>query len=84
MIQTIIIPSALAVNVKIAKLLFLVLSLSVAFVSKAAAHQTFLLPESFQVKLGDGVDISLTSALAFPNLEHGPAADRIAFSKVMV
>ncbi len=69
---------------RLAKSLFLVLSIGVAAVSKAAAHQTFLMPENFQVSVGNGVEVSLTSALAFPNLEHGPAADRIAFSKIIV
>ena len=76
--------SASGPNVRLAKALFIILSIGVAAVSKAAAHQTFLLPAAFQVKAGSGVDISLTSALAFPNREHGPAEDRIAFSKVMV
>ena len=84
MIRTNIKRSASGTNINLAKALFLILSIGVAAVSKAAAHQTFLLPENFQVKVGGDVNISLTSALAFPNLEHGPAADRIAFSKVMV
>ena len=84
MIRTNIKRSASGPNVRLAKALFLILSIGIAAASKAAAHQTFLLPAAFQVKAGSGVDISLTSALAFPNLEHGPAADRIAFSQVFV
>ena len=84
MIRTITKRSASGPNVRLAKALFIILSIGVAAVSKAAAHQTFLLPAAFQVKAGSGVDISLTSALAFPNREHGPAVDRIAFSKVIV
>lgn len=76
--------SASGTNIRLAKALILILSIGVAAVSTAAAHQTFLLPENFQVNVGGDVDISLTSALVFPNLEHGPAADRIAFSKVTV
>ena len=76
--------SASGMNVSVAKALVLILSIGFAAASKAAAHQTFLLPDTFQVEAGSDVDISLTSALAFPNLEHGPVADRIAFSKVMV
>lgn len=76
--------SAPGTNVGFVRALLLILSIGVVAVSKAAAHQTFLLPEKFQVKAGSDVDISLTSALAFPNLEHGPARDRIAFSKVML
>lgn len=84
MIRTNIKQSASGTNVSLAKAFFLILSICVAFTSKATAHRTFLLPDTFQAKAGSSVDVVMSSALAFPNLEHGPAADRIAFSKVMV
>ena len=46
----------------------------------AFAHQTFLLSEKFEYSDNETVSVSLTSALSFPNMEHGPAKDRIAFS----
>lgn len=45
----------------------------------AHAHQTFLLPDKFQYAESETVSVALTSALAFPNMESGPAEDRIAY-----
>lgn len=50
----------------------------------AAAHQTFLLPSEFVWENGETVTVDLTSALSFPDLEHGPARDRIAFSQAAI
>lgn len=50
----------------------------------AAAHQTFLLPSEFVWENGETVTVDLTSALSFPDLEHGPATDRIAFSQAAI
>lgn len=55
-----------------------------ALTAPAYAHQTFLLPAKFQYSKGEFVAVSLTSALSFPNMEHGPAKDRIAYAKVSV
>lgn len=52
--------------------------------AQAAAHQTFLLPDQFMWSDGETVSIDLTSALSFPNLEHGPSQDRIAYSHAAV
>ena len=53
------------------------------FASSAFAHQTFLLPEQFIWQMDQPVDISLTSALSFPDLAHGPAQDRIALAEIV-
>lgn len=50
----------------------------------AAAHQTFLLPSEFVWENGETVTVDLTSALSFPDLEHGPARDRIAFAQAAI
>lgn len=50
----------------------------------ALAHQTFLQPDKFVSAAGEQVDIALTSALAYPNIEFGPARDRIAMVSVTV
>jgi len=44
----------------------------------ASAHQTFLLPDKFHYTEADTVSVALTSALSFPDMESGPAEDRIA------
>jgi len=48
------------------------------------AHKTFLWPAKFMWQTGDTVEVALTSALTFPNLEFGPGKDRIAFSSVVM
>lgn len=50
----------------------------------AFAHQTFLQPEKFNSAVGEQVNLALTSALAYPNMEGGPSLDRIPFIHVMV
>ena len=45
----------------------------------AYAHQTFLLPDKFQYGEAETVSVALTSALAFPDMESGPAEDRITY-----
>lgn len=56
-----------------------------AFVAApATAHQTFLLPGEFAWDSGEAVTVDLTSALSFPDLEHGPSQDRIAYSHATV
>ncbi len=50
----------------------------------ALAHQTFLQPDSFVSAAGEQVNIALTSALAYPDIEFGPARDRIALVEVSV
>ncbi len=50
----------------------------------AAAHQTFLLPGEFTWNDGEAVSVDLTSALSFPDLEHGPSQNRIAYAHAAV
>lgn len=60
---------------------FIFAALAVALIgTSASAHQTFLLPDQFVSKEGEPLNVALTSALSFPNLEHGPKQDRIAFA----
>ncbi|WP_425408242.1 DUF4198 domain-containing protein [Hyphococcus sp.] len=55
-------------------------ALATAILSVSAhAHQTFLLPDKFNYPEAESVSVALTSALAFPNMESGPAEDRIAY-----
>ncbi len=48
------------------------------------AHQTFILPDQFIRNAGEPVELALTSALSFPDREHGPTRDRISFAMVVV
>ena len=57
---------------------------AVCIASPAAAHQTFLLPGGFALEDGGSVAVDLTSALSFPDLEHGPSQDRIAYTHAAV
>ncbi|NNL90266.1 MAG: DUF4198 domain-containing protein [Marinicaulis sp.] len=50
----------------------------------AQAHQTFLLPDKFHYPDKETVSVALTSALSFPNMESGPAEDRLAFFSVSI
>ncbi len=50
----------------------------------ALAHQTFLVPEKFNSAVGEQVNLAITSALAYPNMEGGPSLDRIPFIHVML
>ena len=60
---------------------FIFASLAVALIgSSASAHQTFLLPDQFVSRESEPLSVAMTSALSFPNLEHGPKQDRIAFA----
>ncbi|NOX83980.1 MAG: DUF4198 domain-containing protein [Alphaproteobacteria bacterium] len=53
-------------------------------VTPSLAHKTFLWPSKFLWNTGDVVDVALTSALAFPDLQFGPARDRISFTSVVL
>jgi hypothetical protein len=47
--------------------------------TRAPAHDTFLLPKTFEVpNIEEGVSLALSSASTFPNLEYGPRPDRVA------
>ncbi len=50
----------------------------------AMAHQTFLAPDKFNSAVGEQVNLAITSALAYPNMEGGPSLDRIPFIHVVV
>ncbi len=53
-------------------------------VTPSLAHKTFLWPSKFIWNTGDVVDVALTSALTFPDLQFGPARDRISFTSVVL
>jgi hypothetical protein len=44
----------------------------------APAHDTFLLPATFEVPRVEEVSLALSSASSFPNLEYGPRPERVA------
>jgi len=48
------------------------------------AHKTFLAVERYVWDAGEVIEVSLTSALEFPNIEYGPAQDRISSISVFV
>ena len=48
------------------------------------AHQTFLMPEKFNSAIGEQVNLAITSAGAYPNMEGGPSLDRIPFIHVVL
>lgn len=54
------------------------LALSCAFALPASAHDTFLWPSAFAAAPGENVSLALSSTAAFPDLDYGPSADRIA------
>lgn len=54
------------------------------FGAPAFAHKTFLASERHLWGSGDTVEVELTSALEFPNIEYGPTLDRISFTSVLV
>jgi len=58
--------------------------LTTIVVTPSLAHKTFLWPSKFLWNTGDVVDVALTSALAFPDLQFGPARDRISFTSVVL
>ncbi len=67
------------------RIVFAMVAMAAAlFSAPSFAHQTFLLPGQFVWNKSEPVDVILTSALVFPNVEHGPAQDRIAFSRVHI
>ena len=58
--------------------------LTTVVVTPSLAHKTFLWPSKFLWNTGDVVGVALTSALAFPDLQFGPARDRISFTSVVL
>ncbi|PCJ48439.1 MAG: hypothetical protein COA74_08570 [Gammaproteobacteria bacterium] len=59
-------------------------ALSLTLAAPVVAHQTFLAPEKFNSAIGEQVNLAITSALAYPNMEGGPSLDRIPFIHVML
>ena len=53
-------------------------------VMPAMAHQTFMLPNQFNWKVGDQIDVALSSSLAFPDLGSGFKVDRIEVSQTFI
>lgn len=54
------------------------------FSAPAFGHKTFLATERHLWEAGDTVEVGLTSALEFPNVEYGPALDRVSFTSAVV
>lgn len=50
----------------------------------ASAHKTYLATERTVWEAGSEVTVGLTSALEFPDIETGPARNRIDFTSVRV
>ena len=59
-------------------------ALTIMLSAPVSAHKTFLASERHMWEAGDTVEVGLTSALEFPNIESGPAQDRISFTSVIV
>jgi len=65
------------------RLLATSVALSVLAAPASLAHKTFLASQQHVWDAGATVDVVLTSALEFPNIEFGPTRDRIAFISVI-
>ena len=52
-----------------------------ALLSSTEAHDTWLLPDKFEVTPGAAVTLDLTSGMAFPKLESGPKPERVQEAK---
>jgi uncharacterized GH25 family protein len=52
-----------------------------ALLSSTEAHDTWLLPDKFEVTPGTTVTLDLTSGMAFPKLESGPKPERVQEAK---
>ena len=71
--------TSLAITTK--KLLLLV---NFLVVMPAMAHQTFMLPNQFNWKVGDQIDVALSSSLSFPDFGSGFNVDRIEVSRTFI
>tara|TARA_R110000772_G_scaffold37354_8_gene88856 strand:+ start:1195 stop:2034 length:840 start_codon:yes stop_codon:yes gene_type:complete len=67
---------------KTIKKLFLLVNVLV--VMPAMAHQTFMLPNQFNWKEGDQIDVALSSSLSFPDFGSGFTVDRIEVSHTFI
>lgn len=76
-------PAARKTRVGIKTLLLATLA-TVLAMPTASAHKTFLASDHSVWEAGSTVEVSLTSALEFPDIQFGPAQDRIAFTSVTV
>ena len=52
-----------------------------AFAASALGHDTWLIPDKFEVAPGATVTLDLTSGMAFPKLESGPKPERVQEAK---
>lgn len=59
------------------KSLLIALSSAIGLTSSALAHDTWLIPDRFEVEPKTTVKLDLTSGMAFPALEVGPKRERI-------
>lgn len=59
-------------------------ALALLLSAPVSAHKTFLASGQHMWATGDTVEVGLTSALEFPNIESGPRLDRISFTSVSV
>ena len=55
-----------------------------ALLSSADAHDTWLIPDKFEVAPGATVTLDLTSGMAFPKLESGPKPERVQEAKCRI
>jgi uncharacterized GH25 family protein len=59
------------------KKLFILSAIALAALSSAWAHDTWLIPDRFEVAPKTAVTLDLTSGMAFPKLETGPKRERV-------
>ncbi|MDQ6624992.1 MAG: DUF4198 domain-containing protein [Verrucomicrobiota bacterium] len=52
--------------------------LLLALTHAASAHDTWLMPDRFEIAPKQSVTLDLTSGMAFPALETGPKKERVA------
>ena len=60
---------------------YLVITLGLALTIRARAHDTWLLPDRFEVAPKTSLALDLTSGMAFPALEVGPKRERVEAAK---
>ena len=65
------------INIRNSLTMVAAMVLSAVPAGTSRAHDTWLLPDRFEIKPGQTVALQLTSGMAFPELESGPKRERV-------
>lgn len=82
--KTALIPNPKRVNAPRRHMIAASLLAAAVIATPSLAHKTFLAPSQYVWDSGTIVEVAFTSGLAFPDIESGPARDRISFTAVIV